>query len=243
MVKGAEPSKEIAEFARSFSDATRVKILLLLAGKKRGMTTMDICTRLGLPEPRVSSHLSVLLKSGVVSVDERGRQRVYTLSSYEVSSLVNDLASLSVTGGREGLQRQARPVKVVRADSPIRQCRSCYDHLAGATGVELLERMAGLGWLRRVPQRGEKGSKPVYQLTRVGQESLRKRGVDVERASRANRMFAFGCLDWTERRPHLGGALGAAILDSALARGIVERRPGTRALRLAEPITSWMEAC
>jgi DNA-binding transcriptional ArsR family regulator len=239
-LEGADPSINIAKFAGLFSDATRVKILLLLSQEKDGATTMDICTRLGLPQPRVSSHLSILLQPGVVSVDERGRQRVYTLGSRMVASLVNGLASLSVPRGRKALQVSARALKEVRSNSSIRQCRSCYDHLAGVAGVELLDKMLEFGWLLKAAEKA-KGGRVLYGMTPRGAESLRMRGVDVGGASKSNRMFAFGCPDWTERRPHLGGSLGRAILDSALAGGIVERKSGTRTLRLVKPISSLIQ--
>jgi DNA-binding transcriptional ArsR family regulator len=235
------PSEEIADLASVFSDSTRVRILLLLMRECGGfgMTTMDLSTRLGLAQPRVSSHLAILLKHGLVSVAEKGRQRIYTVSSGKVKSILDDFASLSSSGKKIA---SSGAIREIRSNSPLRQCRSCYDHLAGVAGVELLEKMVNLGWLspQGRKEEGDGGDKILYRLTELGKKSLEDRGVNLDRAAKSNRTFAYGCLDWTERKPHLGGALGSAVLDSILSNGIVERKPRTRALKLAKPMSAWL---
>ena len=239
MLNLPDAGNRIAEFAGLLANPMRAKILYLLAKERGGMTTMDICTRFGQPEPRVSSNLAILLDGGVVSVQPRGRQRVYTLSSERVASLVNGIASLSAPREKK---TSAGGRREVRDNLSIRQCRSCYDHLAGVAGVELLAKMLELGWLKAGVERREgMENRELYRLTPLGSSSLRQRGVDVERASGAKRAFAYGCLDWTERRPHLGGSLGRAVLDSMLSKGVVRRRPGTRALKTGKPVSAWLE--
>lgn len=227
----------IATLARVFADPSRVKILNLLMRERKGFGTMDICTRLGIPQPRVSSHLSILLKHGLVSVSVTGRQRIYSLASSNVSSAINQLASLS---SNEKIIRSAsqEAVKDMEEDSEIRQCRSCYDHLAGVAGVNMLDEMLRLHLLSE-DQKTPNG-KTLYQLTNLGAKKLEERGVDVKNAKASKRMFAYACLDWTERRPHLGGSLGSEILCSLLSFGIVERKVGTRALNLKKPISEWI---
>ncbi len=233
-MKEIKATDQIAELARIFSDATRIRIVILLMQEKRGMTTMDLCTSLGLLQPRISSHLSILLKHNVVSVAERGRQRIYTVHP-KAGSIVKDLAAFS---NSKLVFASPRAIKEVKSNSEIRQCRTCYDHLAGIAGVELLQKMLRSGWLSK--DLGVHKDKIHYHLTQSGIESLEERGVDLDRAKRSNRTFAYGCLDWTEREPHLGGSLGNAVLDSMLSCGIVERKSGTRALKLAKPISSWL---
>jgi DNA-binding transcriptional ArsR family regulator len=233
-MKQIDPTDHIAELARIFSDATRVRIAILLMQENLGMTTMDLCTRLGLLQPRVSSHLSILLKHQIVSVAEDGRQRIYTVNP-KVSSILKDLAAFS--DGKQALSPQA--IKEVKSNSEIRQCRTCYDHLAGVAGVELLQQMLHLGWLSKDLDRHK--DKIHYRLTRFGEESLEERRVDLERAQKSMRIFAYGCLDWTEREPHLGGSLGNAVLNSLLSYGVIQRKSGTRALKLVRPISSWLK--
>src|SRR5579872_4384776 len=168
-----------------------------------GLTTSDICSRLGLLQPRVSSHLALLLKRGAVSVSDRGRQRVYTLSSNKVAAVLEDLGSMFPRKKRldlltPGDEKSSKP----GLNSEIRQCRTCYDHLAGVAGVELLDEMLKAGWLTLQDQRH--GAKPFYRLTRLGSKQLEERYVDLAAAQKSNRLFAYGCLDWTEGRPHLG---------------------------------------
>jgi hypothetical protein len=122
-----------------------------------------------------------------------------------------------------------------RRDTPLRQARTCYDHLAGVAGVALLERMRERRWLAAHDDAG-----PAFALTRSGEGALTKRGVALADARAGKRRFATACLDWTERRPHLGGALGAAVLDALEARGYVRRRPKTRAVTLTRPLSGWL---
>jgi DNA-binding transcriptional ArsR family regulator len=232
-----DSAEKIAELARVFSDPTRVRIVFLLGQESEGASTMDICTRLGLYQPRISSHLAILLKHNIVTVSERGRQRIYSVNP-KAYSFLRDLSD--VTSDRVIKKRVASrgALKEVRMNSEIRQCRGCYDHLAGVAGVNLLQEMLKLGWL--LEEDDENSKKISYKLTERGSSSLRERGVDIDWAEKSkSRKFAYGCLDWTERAPHLGGSLGKAILDSIISRGVVARRKGTRALSITRPISSW----
>jgi DNA-binding transcriptional ArsR family regulator len=231
-----EVSRGIAELASIFSDPTRVGIVMLLMQENEGLSTLDICTRLDLPQPRVSSHLSLLLSHGAVSVSKRGRQRIYSLSSDRVAYVLEDLVTLFAPKKRTALVA-ANSARYPEAYSEIRQCRTCYDHLAGVAGVELLQQMLSAGWLA---EESKKGTKPTYRLTRLGTKSLSDRGVDLESALKSSRIFAYGCLDWTENQPHLGGSLGNAVLNSIFSRGFVQRKTGTRALKILKPFSSWI---
>ena len=132
--------------------------------------------------------------------------------------------------------RSPRAAREVRRNSALRQARSCYDHLAGVAGVQLLDEMLWRGWVE-----AQEGSRPCYQLTSQGTQALVARGVDVLCSAKARRAFAYGCLDWTERRPHLGGALGTAILQALGAAGVIQPQRHVRAIALLKPITSWLD--
>ncbi len=133
-------------------------------------------------------------------------------------------------------KRSSQAARVIQRDLPIRHARTCYDHLAGIAGVQVLDAFVERGWL--MP---EDGPRPRYHLTLAGDAALRARNVDLDRAKQARRMFAFGCLDWTERRPHLGGALGAAILDALETAAIIRRDGATRTMLLTTPLDAWLD--
>jgi hypothetical protein len=149
----------------------------------------------------------------------QGRNKVYRLASPQVARVLEALATL------------ARPVppgtfREARHGRDLRLARSCYDHLAGRLGVAVTERLVLGGRLRA---RG-----PAYALTPRGERALARLGVDVARAREGRRAFARPCLDWSERRHHLAGALGAALLDRLLASGWLERRRSGRSLLVTE---------
>lgn len=118
--------------------------------------------------------------------------------------------------------------------------RTCYDHLAGVAGVALFETMLAQGWL--IGGMDAETGRPCYHLTSVGQQALSVRGVDVAHAEKRKRRFAYGCLDWTERRPHLGGALAAAILEALRQTGMVRRQRQARTVTLRQPLDRWLAA-
>jgi hypothetical protein len=119
----------------------------------------------------------------------------------------------------------------------LRQGRTCYDHLAGVAGVELLDELLRRGWVEE-----HDGPRRCYRLTPQGTPALQHHGVDLPGATKARRQFAYGCLDWTERRPHLGGALGAAILHALCSAGYIHRDRQSRAVTLLKPITGWLDS-
>ena len=107
----------------------------------------------------------------------------------------------------------------------LRAARTCYDHIAGSLGVRLHDRFAALRWIEK-----ETAGGTSYDVTRAGAAAFDAIGIDLDAVRAHRRRFAFACLDWSERRAHLGGALAAAVLDAALRRRWVSREPGSRAL-------------
>ena len=232
--------EDLAGTLRALADPTRLRLLeTLLEGDA---TVSELAACLDLPQPRVSAHLAPLREAGVVAVEADGRQRAYHVDEARVSSLLEALRVLSPTspaattptGEDDRPTREASP-SAGRVPAALRQARTCYGHLAGVEGVPLLDELLRRGWIE--PVRGSE-ARTEYQLTEIGESALRDRGVDVARAVRARRLFAFGCPDWTERRPHLGGALGAAILDALEVAGSVRRGVG-RTVALWESPERW----
>ena len=139
----------------------------------------------------------------------------------------------------DGLPRSAQATREVRRDSALRRARTCYDHLAGVAGVQLLEELLSRGWLE-VGESGE-GERRSYRLTPEGADTLHLKGVQLELAPKSRRPFAFGCLDWTERRDHLAGTLGAAILSTLISSNAVRKQQGTRAVTLPRGVKEWLD--
>jgi len=226
------------------ADETRVRILHLLLDNEA--TTSELVGRLGLEQPRVSAHLAVLRKTGLVSASIVGRQHVYRMRP-EVADTIRTFFRLA-SPARSDLQIRASTIGArasleVGRDSPLRRARTCYDHLAGIAGVELLDEMMKRGWFesRMDHERG----RTIFDLTDTGKRSLQRLGVGVTIKPAPKRLFAFGCLDWTERKYHLGGYLGKLCLESLLADGFVEKRArknSSRVVVVHKPIRQWLSS-
>ena len=199
--------------AQALADPLRLAVLHhLMAGPA---SVSELMTVVGAEQSRLSNHLAVLRERGLVRTTRHGRQVLYELHDAAVARLVESLGAIG-----------AAPAGTV-ASAPVAHARTCYDHLAGRLGVALFKALVARGALSTpaaVPGDVALGSRGPRVF-----ESLR---VDLDSAQRERRRFATACLDWTERQPHLGGALGAAVWSEFLARGWIVRRPGTRAVVL-----------
>jgi len=204
---------EAVQIASALADPLRMGILHRLMEGPAAVT--DIIASMGESQSKVSNHLAVLRERRLVTARRSGRQMEYRLRNPAVAQVVESLVALSGPSN-------ARPA----SEAPIAFARSCYDHLAGTLGVAVLDALIRRGALK--PAGGTSGDLTVTPGAKPVLESL---GVDAVEAVRGRRRRAFACLDWTERRPHLGGALGAALLRRALDAGWVVRDDG-RALRL-----------
>jgi DNA-binding transcriptional ArsR family regulator len=208
----------VARVAAAIGEPARSRILYcLMDGRARTGTELSVVAEVA--PSTASAHFNRLVEAGLIKVLAEGKRRYYSLAGGEVAHV---LESLSVLAGRRA------PPPATRTPPRLRAARTCYDHLAGEIAVRLHERLQAMGWLVGTGQ----PAKPAYDLTAAGREGLEALGVDVAAASATRRRFAFGCLDWSERRPHLGGALGAAFLDLALRREWVIRDLDSRALEL-----------
>ncbi|HEY6270508.1 MAG TPA: transcriptional regulator, partial [Terriglobales bacterium] len=123
----------------------------------------------------------------------------------------------------------SRVSSVPNAPNRLRAARTCYDHIAGILGVTLHDRLKALGWLSDVSARGN-----AYLVTSNGAKALESMGIDVEEIRKQRRRFACACVDWSERRPHVGGAVGAALLTVALKRKWVIQDLDSRALTVTK---------
>ncbi len=196
----------------------RASLLLALIGG-RPLTAGELADRAGISPSLASSHLSKLLDGGMVSVAQHGRERRYRIAGPHVAEVIEAMLTIAPAQTATSLRESKR-------GENIRHARSCYDHLAGQLGVGLTDSLQH----QRLIQAAENS----YQLTDRGQTRLQDLGLDITALRQRRRVFARPCLDWTERRPHLAGALGAGIADRLLELDWLKPIPGTRALRVTD---------
>jgi DNA-binding transcriptional ArsR family regulator len=217
--QSATPEVTVVHLATLLADHTRAAMLWALMDGRR-LPIGDLARIAGVSASTASAHLSRLVEAQWLAVEQIGRHRYVRLANPMVAELLETLAA---TGGVP-----IAPVRAVGPTGAIRLARSCYDHLAGQAGVALTDALLGGGLLT--------SDGFSVQVTDAGRVRLAELDVDTDtiaaEAMRRRRQFARLCLDWSERRHHLAGALGEALLELVLARGWFERMPKTRALKL-----------
>jgi DNA-binding transcriptional ArsR family regulator len=210
----------MSEIASAIGEPARARILMrLMDGQARTSTELAVIARVG--PSTASAHLHRLQQSGLITALQQGKHRYYSLGGTHVAAV---LEQLSVLAG--GARERLLPTNADR----LRAARSCYDHFAGVIGVALHDRFREMGWLVECAPAQDKD----YELTAEGTQAFRGFGIDVESVRALRRRFARGCLDWTERRFHLGGALGAAFLTLARKRKWVSQELDSRVLRITD---------
>ena len=146
------------------------------------------------------------------------------------------MLSLSHLAVRPASPQAAREV---RRNTPLRQARTCYGHLAGVAGVRLMEELLGRGWIEEYANSPE-GARLLYAPTAKGFDALARRGVELP-SHRSGKPIAHSCVDWTERYAHLGGKLGRAIVDALVRSGCIYRMDGSRVVTVTGGLDSWLE--
>jgi DNA-binding transcriptional ArsR family regulator len=220
---------KFAEVAALAGDPARAAMLHALMDG-RALTATELAHVAGITPQTASGHLARLAAAGLVAVEKQGRHRYHRLASRAVAQMMESI--MQVASGL-GTMRPA-PVTGPR-DAALRAARTCYDHLAGRLGVALADGLAEGGHVELSSDGGV--------VTETGVALLDRVGIDVEtlvaaRGRRA-RVLCRPCLDWSERRPHLAGALGAALCTRSLEEGWIRRVAGSRAVtvtRKGEPI-------
>jgi DNA-binding transcriptional ArsR family regulator len=199
----------VSGIAAAIGEPARVRMLYsLMDGHARTSTELAIVA--GVSPSTASVHLNRLKAARLVQVQVQGKHRYYSLQGPQVAGALEGLSVLA--GGSRGKFVPHTPGR-------LRTARTCYDHMAGSIGVSLHDRFHALGWLT-----------DAYDVTADGTKALETLGIDMAAARALRRRFACACLDWSERRPHIGGALGAALLQVALKRRWVTPDLDSRAL-------------
>jgi len=212
---------DISRLASLFADPSRGRMLLSLMDG-RMLPASDLAQAASLSAQGASNHLTRLLDGGVVKVENRGRYRYYALADAKIALAIEAL--LAVAHERD-IQR---PTLRLKGNAQIRFARTCYDHLAGKLAVTIFDALQSRGYLLR-------SDTHEFSVTGIGASWFRSElGIDIASMSKTRRPLARACLDWSERRDHLGGALGAVLCDAFLEKKLAQRSPGTRALTLTE---------
>jgi DNA-binding transcriptional ArsR family regulator len=193
-------------------------LLALLEG--RALPAGELARAAAVSAQSASAHLAKLCRGGLITMQREGRCRYYKLAGPRVANALEALGAISTV-------RPVAAYTAAKADQSMLLARSCYDHLAGRVGVALTETMQKQ---RIIVVEGERD----YRVTQRGAEWLKELGIEMERLKKGKRNFARQCLDWTERRPHVAGALGAALMQHFLAEGWLARLRDSRALRVTQ---------
>jgi len=206
---------DLARIASLVGDPARASMLTALVGGT-ALTASELALEAGVSLPTASSHLAKLSEGGLLAASSQGRHRYFRLSGPQVAGMLEAIMGVAETVG----PKRARPGP---KDEAMREARVCYDHLAGAQAVKMLDRFVAEGIV--LPD----GDRLV--LGRNAAPFFAARGIDVAELSGSRRPLCRSCLDWSVRRSHLAGTLGAAILDRVLKQKWARREPGSRAVR------------
>jgi DNA-binding transcriptional ArsR family regulator len=206
----------IAEIAAAIGDAARANILsALMSG--RALTAGELTFAAGVTAQTTSGHLARLTEAGLLAVEKQGRHRYYRLTSREVAEALEALMAVAAVGPK-------RHHPTGPKDEAMRLARTCYDHLAGRLGVAIADALCESGHLRLADGAG--------LITGPGEQFLAGLGIVLDGGDKPKRPLCRSCIDWSERRPHLAGRLGAALLDRTLALGWIARSPGSRTVSI-----------
>ena len=205
---------QIAEVAALVGDPARASILCALLGG-RALTATELAHVAGVSPQTTSGHLGKLHAARLIALMKQGRHRYYRLAGPQVGQMLEGIMNVALLGPPRFQPR-------TRLDDEMRHARTCYDHFAGTLGVGLADGMVERALVVLGNEAGE--------VTPAGVDFLGKLGVDLARAREKRRVFCRPCLDWTERRPHIGGAVGAALAQRCFDLKWIERLRDTRAL-------------
>ena len=200
----------IVRVAGLIGEAGRIQMLSTLLGGG-GHSASELATAAAVSPQTASSHLAKLLSGGLIVSERKGRQRLFRLKNRDVAVAIEALGALA-----HDPETPAVP--------EIRFARTCYDHLAGVLAIALRDELLKRGAFRV----GKEG----FAVTSAGERLLTTLEIDSDWLRSQRRSFAYKCLDWTERHHHIGGALGAALLEKFLHRNWIARIRGTRAVRV-----------
>jgi DNA-binding transcriptional ArsR family regulator len=205
----------IARIASLLGDPARADVLTALL-TDRALTATELASIAGVTKQTMSAHLSKLLDAALVEVDQQGRHRYFRLANEDVAGLLESLMGVAFRTGAVRLLSSPR-------EPALRKARVCYDHLAGEFGVAAYEALLRHGAFEM--------SRDELRLSKSGVDWFRDFGIDTDAAARQRRTFCRPCMDWSERRHHLAGSLGAALLSRLQDLKWAAREKNSRVIR------------
>jgi DNA-binding transcriptional ArsR family regulator len=205
---------DLATIGAALADEGRAAMLLALLGGEQ-LTAGQLARYAQLSPSAASNHLRRLRELGLIVDQRAGRNRLFTLATHDLADALEALIRVA----------PAKPVRNLRqshASAALRKGRTCYDHLAGKLGVAVTDALVERGFLTK--------HRDAFSVSLRGRSWFSELGIDVATVARSKRSFARICSDWTEQRPHLAGALGAAITDRFFEQRWIQRLPSSRAI-------------
>lgn len=209
----------IAEVASLIGDVARANMLSALMGGQ-ALTAGELTRQAGVTAQTTSGHLAKLAEARLVTLEKQGRHRYYRLASPEVAQAIHALMSVAAAGPK-------RYHPIGPRDDALRIARTCYDHVAGRLALAVADALSTSGYVVLSDGAG--------LVSDDGRRFFHDFGIELDRDLRTRRPLCRTCLDWSERRPHLAGRLGAALLTRLLDLGWIARVPESRALRITRP--------
>ena len=210
---------DLSRVAALVGDPARANMLSALLGGT-ALTASELALEAGVSLPTASSHLAKLSQGGLVRVASEGRHRYFALAGPQVASMLEAIAGVAAAAG-------PRRVRSGPRDGAMREARVCYDHLAGEKGVALFDHLLQRGIVRL--------DGDAVTLQPSGRQWFGDFGVDVDKLAASRRPLCRACLDWSVRRSHLAGSIGAAMLDRIIERGWARREKDSRVLAFTHP--------
>jgi DNA-binding transcriptional ArsR family regulator len=205
----------IAEVGRMVGEPARAQMLIALLDG-RALTATELAGAADVTRPTASAHLARLSEGGLLRKTAQGRHRYFRIAGPEVAAMLEGM--LRVAAGATSASKLTRP----RIDPALRDARTCYDHLAGRLGISLAEALVAKGALILTDEAGE--------ITPSGHDLLATFGIPADLARGSRRLYCRPCMDWSERRWHLAGVLGTALLQRCLDLRWVQRALEGRAV-------------
>jgi DNA-binding transcriptional ArsR family regulator len=209
---------KLASVAALLGDPARAAMMQAMMDG-RALTASELARVAGITPQTASSHLARLTSAGLLAMEKQGRHRYHRLATPSMARLIESLMHVAAE-----IEPVRRPVVTGPRDLALRAARTCYDHLAGRLGVALADALVAAGHVELDSDAGI--------VTPAGLVLLERVGIDAMSAGRGRRVLCRPCLDWSERRPHLAGTLGAALCRLSFERGWVRRVEGTRAVSI-----------
>ncbi len=224
-MKDIEMDEQFSKLASLIGEKARAKMLWhLLDG--RAYTALELAVIADISKQSCSNHLKKLTTEKILKAEKQGRHKYFKLFDKQVANALEGIAFLT----SQKTKREA----IIQPNTGIKYARSCYDHLAGYVGTQLQEGLTKQALIQKVEDQ--------YLCTKKGEKKFLEMGIEINPLKALNRKFAYPCLDWSERKHHIGGALGAALLKYMMENDWVRKKKNTRALLLTSKGRQGLEA-